>query len=117
LAVWVLNIEQKALFPKLKVVKVPGSNNINLAAQAGLFTLLEQQGIRGGPFEGEASLDLYMAGQPLPCPLLKVTLPVTEASAALRLCSLYGVTGATLFPDYSGAVRAAEDIMRTAIRV
>lgn len=117
LAVWVLNIEQKALFPKLKVVKVPGSNNMNLAAQAGIFTLLEQQGIRGAPFEGETSLDLYLAGQPLPPPLLKVTLPVTEASAALKLCSLYGVTGATLFPDYSGAARATEDIMRDAIRV
>jgi hypothetical protein len=63
LAVWVLNIEQKALFPKLKVVKVPGSNNMNLAAQAGIFTLLEQQGIRGAPFEGETSLDLYLAGR------------------------------------------------------
>jgi FRG domain len=117
LAVWVLDIEQKALFPKLKVVKVPGSNNMNLAAQAGLFTLLEQQGIRGAPFEGGTSLDLYMVGQPLPPPLLKVTLPITEASAALKLCSLHGVTGATLFPDYSGAARAAEDIMRNAIRV
>jgi hypothetical protein len=117
LAVWVLNIEQKALFPKLKVVKVPGSNNANLAAQAGLFTLLEQQGVRGAPFEGETSLDLYLAAQPLPPPLLKVTLPVTEASAALKLCSLYGVTGATLFPDYSGAVRATEDIMSTAMHI
>jgi hypothetical protein len=117
LAVWVLNIEQKALFPELKVVKVPGSNNMNLAAQAGIFTLLEQQGIRGAPFEGETSLDLYLAGQPLPPPLLKVTLPVTEASAALKLCFLYGVTGATLFPDYSGAARATEDIMSTGMRV
>jgi hypothetical protein len=114
LVVWVLNIEQKALFPKLKVVKVPGSNNINLAAQGGLFTLLVQDGVRGAPFEGETSLDLYLAGQPLQPPLLKVTLPVTEAAAALKLCSLYGVTGATLFPDYSGAARATEDIMSTA---
>ena len=90
---------------------------MNLAAQAGLFTLLEQQGTRGAPFEGETSLDLYLAGQPLAPPLLKVTLPLTEASAALKLCSLYGVTGATLFPDYSGAARAAEDIMSTAMCV
>lgn len=113
LAVWVLNIEQKALFPKLKVVTVPGSNNVNLAAQAGLFTLLEQEGVRGAPFEGEPSLDLYLAGQPLPPPLLKVTLPLTEAPSALKLCTLYGVTGATLFPDYGGAARATEDIMST----
>ncbi len=112
LAVPVLNIEQKALFPELKVVKVPGSNNTNLAAQSGRFTLLRQEGVRAAPFEGETSLDLYFAEQPLPPPLKKVTLPVTEAPAALRLCSLYGVTGATLFPDYSGATRATVDRMR-----
>jgi hypothetical protein len=111
LAVWVLNLEQIAHFPKLKVIKVPGSNSMNLAAQAGRFTLLEQDGARGSPFQGEASLDLYLAGQVIPPPLLKVTLPVAEASAALRLCSVYGVTGATLFPDYYGAVRATQDLM------
>lgn len=99
------------------MINVPGSNNVNLAAQAGRFTLLEQQGTRGAPFQGEISLDLYLAGQPLPPPLLKVTLPVTEASAALVLCSLYGVTGATLFPDYDGAVRATQDLMSTAMRL
>jgi hypothetical protein len=113
LAVWVLNVELRAHFPKLKVVKVPGNNNRNVAAQAGRFTLLEQTGLRGAPFEGETSLDLYFGRQSPSPPLLKVTLPVTEASAALELCSLYGVTGATLFPDYGGAARAAEDIMNT----
>jgi hypothetical protein len=33
-AVWVLNIEQKALFHELKMVAVPGGNNANLAAQS-----------------------------------------------------------------------------------
>jgi hypothetical protein len=97
LAVWVLNIEQRALFPQLKVIKVPGGNNMNLAAQAGLFTVLEQEGVRGAPFEGETS-DLYLAGQPLPPPLLKVTLPLAEAPAASKLCTLYGVTGQRCFP-------------------
>jgi hypothetical protein len=108
LAVWVLNTEHKALFPELKVVKVPGSNNMNLAAQAGQFTLLEQEGYRGQPFSGEKSLDLYLQSK-LPSSLKKVTLPITEASDALKLCSLYGVTGAILFPSYSGAVRATID--------
>ncbi len=112
LAVWVLNIELKGNFPKLKVIRVPGSNNINLAAQAGLFTLLEQDpSTRGAPFRGETALNVYMESLPLPppFPLLKVTLPLTEAFAALKLCSLYGMTGATMFPDYSGAVRAATE--------
>jgi hypothetical protein len=45
--------------------------------------------------------------------LKKITLPVTEAPAALKLCSLYGVTGATLFPNYTGAARATEDALST----
>lgn len=113
LAVWILDIERKSLFPELKVVTVPGGNNANLAAQSGRFTLLQQQGIRGAPFEGEKSLDLYFIALPLPPPLKKVTLPISEAPAALKLCSLYGVTGATMFPDYGGATRATEDVLST----
>ena len=105
LAVWILDVERQSLFPELKVVMVPGGNNANLAAQSGRFTLLTQKGGRARPFEGETALDLYFAAQPLPPPLKKITLPIAEAPAALKLCSLYGVTGATLFPDYYGATR------------
>jgi hypothetical protein len=113
LAVWILDIEKRALFHELKVVAVPGGNNANLAAQSGRFTLLTQTGGRGTPFKGEIGLDLYFAAQSLPPPLKKVTLPIAEAPAALSLCSLYGVTGATLFPDYYGAARATEDALST----
>jgi hypothetical protein len=113
LAVWILDIEKRALFHELNVVTVPGGNNANLAAQSGRFTLLTQKGGRGKPFEGEIALDLYFAAQTLPAPLRKITLPIAEAPAALNLCSLYGVTGATLFPDYYGATRATEDALST----
>lgn len=113
LAVWILDIERRALFHELKVITVPGGNNANLAAQSGRFTLLIQEGGRGTPFRGEMALDLYFAAQSLPPPLKKVTLPISEAPAALNLCSLYGVTGATLFPDYYGAARATEDALST----
>ena len=116
LAVWVLDVTMKNHYPSLETIKVTGSNSANLAAQAGMFTLLRQQGSRGQPFEGEISLDRYFLSQNLAIPLMKVTLPTSEAKAALRLCDLYGVSGATLFPDYYGAARAAKDIMLTAIR-
>lgn len=83
LAVWVLDVERHALFPELKVITVPGGNNANLAAQSGRFTLLKQQGSRGGPFKGELSLDLYFEAQGLPPPLKKLTLPLSAAPAAL----------------------------------
>ena len=113
LAVWILDIERISLFRELKVVTVPGGNNANLAAQSGRFTLLAQKGGRARPLEGEIALDLYFIAQPLPPPLKKVTLPITEAPAALKLCYLYGVTGATMFPDYGGATRATEDALST----
>jgi hypothetical protein len=115
LAVWVLNITRKSLYPLLETIRVPGGNSAYLAAQGGMFTLLRQQGGRGKPFEGESSLDQYLLQQELPVPLVKITLPVSEAKAALRLCAIYGVTGATLFPDYSGAARASIDLMLTSI--
>ena len=113
LAVWVLDIEKIALFHELKVVTVPGGNNANLAAQSGRFTLLTQVGGTGKPFTGDIALDLYFEAQLQSPPLKKVTLPIAEAAAALRLCSLYDVTGATLFPDYYGAARATEDALST----
>jgi len=114
LAVWILDIEKRAHFPELKVVTVPGGNNANLAAQSGRFTLLTQVGGRARPIEGEIALDLYFAARQHVPPLKKITLPIDEAPAALELCSLYGVTGATLFPDYYGATRATEDSLSTA---
>lgn len=47
LAVWALNVEHINLFREIKLIQVPGSNNVNLAAQSGVFTLLKQGGVRG----------------------------------------------------------------------
>jgi len=119
LAVWVLNITHKSSFRELEIIRVPGSNNHNLAAQSGMFTLLRQNGNRGQVFDGEVALDRYFLNQnpQVPIPLMKIVLPVSEAKEALRLCDLYGITGATLFPDFYGAARSARDMMHTAWRV
>jgi hypothetical protein len=118
LAVWVLNASQKFMFKEIEIIRVPGSNNQNLAAQSGMFTLLRQKGGRGQAFDGEIALNKYFLAQnsSLPVPLIKITLPISEAKDALKLCDLYGVTGATLFPDFYGAARSAIDTMRTAWR-
>lgn len=113
LAVWILNSEHRNLFPDLQVITVAGGNNANLAAQSGRFTLLKQKGARARAFEGEIRLDVYFREHPLEAPLKKITLPMSEAPKALDLCRKYGLTGATLFPDYYGATRAAEDDLDT----
>jgi glutamine amidotransferase PdxT len=75
LAVWVLDVTRKAHLPKLEVIKVPGGNSTNVAAQAGMFTLLRQEGGRGKPFTGETALDR------LPPPMRVASSTVTAAPA------------------------------------
>lgn len=111
LAVWMLDKTKTNSFKALEILRVPGSNNANLAAQSGRFTLLRQQGSRGYPFEGETALDKLLSSEPLLATLKRVTLPIAEAYNALTLCNLYAVNGATMFPGYGGAARAARDDM------
>ncbi|MGD1095376.1 MAG: FRG domain-containing protein [Bryobacteraceae bacterium] len=107
-AVWALDTGLENLFKKLRVVRVPGHNNANMAAQAGVFTLLLQESAGPRlPLQGTELLDEYL-NQPT-CPLKKVTVPVAEAPAVIHLCEKYGVTGATVYPDYYGAARASMD--------
>jgi hypothetical protein len=110
-AVWVLDLEKLGLFQNLKLVSVPGSNNANIAAQAGVFTLLQQPIVRPLRFEGTTMLDEYFSEQPT-CPLIKVTARLSESASVIDLCEKYGVTAASLFPDYYGAVKATMDARR-----
>lgn len=109
LSVWALNIENiKPKLEDLEVIPVPGSNNPNIAAQNGLFTLLRQKYARGAPFEGTHRLNRYVESRDRDA-LLKLTLSVQEAPKILDLCERYGATGATLYPDFYGAARATRD--------
>jgi hypothetical protein len=109
LAVWAFDQENMQLSLKnVEVIPVPGSNNANIAAQSGLFTLLRQEYTLGKPFEGPHCLDEYVKS----CgshALVKITLPVSEAPKVIDLCERYGVTAATLYPDFYGAARATLD--------
>ncbi len=109
LAVWAFDPENiRISLKKIQVIPVPGSNNANIAAQSGLFTLLTQEYTRGQPFQGSQYLDEYVAD----CgsqDLAKVTVPMTEAPKIIDLCERHGVTAATLYPDFYGAAKATLD--------
>lgn len=113
LAVWALDLGPGHFgMQSLHIVRVPGSNNANLAAQAGLFTLLTQGHSRGAPFQGHECVCDYVRSVGSKA-LLKITLPRSEAPKVLDLCERYGITAATLFPDFNGAARATiEEQMR-----
>ncbi len=109
MAVWALNTDGMGHLPDVTVVRVPGSTSAYLAAQAGLFTVLRQKVTPSHqPVECAIPLDEYIANHHPPH-LPKVTVPASEAPEVLKLCEMYHVTGATIFPDYNGAARAAVD--------
>lgn len=107
LAVWALDIQQLA--KDVELIRVPSSGNQNIAAQHGIFTLLRQPYQLGKEFEGTHLLDEHMRklvtvrGKQR---LIKVTLPQTECCKVIDLCSKYGLTAATLYPDFYGAAKA-----------
>jgi hypothetical protein len=109
LAVWALNTEDIELKLKsVRTIQVPGSNNANVAAQRGLFTLLRQEYAMGQPFKEPHCLDDYVVS----CgshSLAKITLPILEAPKVIDLCERYGVTAATIYPDFYGAAKATLD--------
>ena len=107
LAVWAFNNEDIRT-TSIRVIPVPGNNSANIAAQSGLFTLLTQEYTRGEPFGGPQCLDEYVVS----CgsnELAKITLPVCEAPKIIDLCERYGVTAATVYPDFYGAAKATLD--------
>ena len=46
----------------------------------------------------------------------EITLPRAEAPKVLDLCERYGITAATLFPDFNGAARATIEEQRRRAR-
>ncbi len=103
LAIWAL--DTISTLENIEIITTPGSNNANVAAQSGLFTLLRQKYKMGGPFEGEHCLDDHILSLKSDA-LLKVTLPLAEAPKIIDLCGRFGITMATLKPDFYGAAHA-----------
>ena len=111
LAIWALNTETIAHYPRVRVFRAPGAVSPHIAAQSGLFTVHPHSGSRGAPFEIEP---LEAEFNILPrTPLLKLTLPLRECVRLLELCSKAGFTGATMFPSADGAGRAVMDSLRS----
>ena len=107
LAIWVLNIESIALYPKVEIIRPPGSISQHLAAQSGLFTVHFHEGIRGEPFD---IIGLESEFSALPnTPLMKLTIPVKESMRLLELCEKIGFSSAKMYPSADGAGRAVMD--------
>ena len=113
IAVWALDalrilpitpVDEPAIigrFPNITIITAPGAVTANLAAQAGLFTLLRERGARGTPLQTR-TVEGEFVTEP-ESPLWKLTLPVKHCLELLELCRLYSISASTLFPRYDGA--------------
>jgi hypothetical protein len=128
LSVWALDINFLRLsrriiphwtrdFPFV-IVTAPSSENPNLKAQRGLFSLVRFQPSEvnlSGPVDRRPQDELLrelLAGAKDPdCQpsFYHFTLPASESLKLLRLLAIDGVSAATLFPGYSGVVEALSE--------
>ena len=112
IAVWL--VQSQFLDPsQVHVVHAPYSGNPNLAAQKGVFTFVQQIFIdtplnavqaNAGPYQRKRR-DFH-----------KFTLPIGEAPNLLLELRMRGYDAARLFPGYSGAAKAVEELARMAQR-
>lgn len=107
ISVWTLNIDKINNHQNIKLVQVPGSTSSYLAAQLGLFTVLQQQVTRSQPFPSSSLEDEFSSGTN--SPVRNITLPVKYAATILQYCDFHAVSAATLFPGYDGAAKAVTD--------
>lgn len=124
MAVWALNhwaIRQgwKSAPTHVSVVTAPQASNRNLAAQAGLFTVVRHRhegvGLDSVLAARMADPELQILGgrgvekNPV---MWKLTLPHAEAPRLLKILALDGVSAASVFPGYAGVVRSLEEQRR-----
>ncbi|MFM2420929.1 MAG: hypothetical protein RL385_5652 [Pseudomonadota bacterium] len=117
MAVWVLDAvslhKYDAPETRVRKVVVPGTASAYLAAQSGLFTVVQQrfQRRREGSHPPTPNLDEFL-GDAHPRCLHVVLVPQRLAPKLLDALQQFGVSGATLFPGLTGAADAAYDEMR-----
>jgi hypothetical protein len=88
-------------------IEVPGAVSVNLAAQKGLFTLVEQnQPIFGRTFSPKDESTYKEIGQDN---LIRFTVPIEQCIHLYELCLSYYCDASLLFPGVDGAVKAAKD--------
>jgi hypothetical protein len=108
IAIWALNISNFS--GKMKILKVPGSTSINLAAQFGLFTLADTIQNDNETFELKCLTDFTNRNR-----FWKINLPASFAPDVINLCGKYGVSASTLFPSFNGVGRAVFDTIEVSL--
>jgi FRG domain len=105
----------KAIDPAVYLVTAPYATNPNLAAQGGLFTVVQP---RSGDPHPIPDLDVALLKMADHAPkdwdrhapvLMKFTLPARQVRVALRMLDAEGITAATIRPGIAGVVDAMRE--------
>lgn len=99
----------------VRIVTAPPSDNDNLRAQQGVFTLvtsvkvdLAKKLVRQ-PLDDELNDIWQVVGGPPFHPLNRFTLPISEAKELIWMLAREGVTAASVFPGFGGVAKALEE--------
>ncbi|SCW76176.1 FRG domain-containing protein [Pseudomonas sp. NFACC05-1] len=112
IAIWALDTSQAKHWETVKVIRTPGGTSKNQAAQSGLFTT---HNVKDYSFTDSYQVEALEEVQEIYYktgayhPLIKVTMPVSEAPDLLNLCARFGVDGSTLFPGFHGVAKSVKD--------
>ena len=113
-------LQEESFRTWVSLATAPGGGNPNLAAQRGIFTLVIG-GHGPGTIDREpidnviraefTRLDLWSQETVRnTAPLLKTTLPVSEAPALLKQLYALGYDAGRIFPGFQGAAQSVEDL-------
>lgn len=107
LAIWRFDVTKVGLYDRLRIFSVPGATSVNIPAQSGLFSLMQQHGERGRSMK---ILTLEHEFSKLSdTPLTKYVIPVDQLVELYELCKEAGLTSARIFPGADGAAKAVID--------
>jgi hypothetical protein len=122
MAIWALSTEHAKHWKTVQIIRTPGGTSRNQAAQSGLFTThkveiynLDLNDVHQ-PEALEEVEEIYSTAQG-GRPLVKMTLPISEAPELLSLCSKLGVDASTLFPGYHGVAKMVRDWANVSVGV
>ena len=120
LSVRALTIERTALqlnprMKTLRIVTAPPSDNDNLRAQRGVFTLIESAPIdlskvvNRQPLDEELEDVWQIVGDSPIRPVIRLTLPISEAKDLAWMLAREGVTAAAVYPGFAGVAKGLEE--------
>lgn len=114
LAVWALDLEfvrnnwdNANKVAEVSIVGAPYATNPNLHAQQGVFTLDRSETPRA--LENVVAAKHAEVAPSAPTALHKLMLPANQAPELMRLLALSGVSAASVYPGYAGAIEAVRE--------